>query len=144
MNKTLLQILREGNHTLVVKNNGSVETFDRRGIRELLALLEVRPEFLKGAEVADKVVGKAAAALMISGGVKHISTGVASRLAIDLLQAHRVSIEFEKEVPYIINRDQTAICPLEAACKPTENLSQCLQAVADFVRRVREQKSKNQ
>lgn len=60
----LIDILHEEHHSLVVAN-GDVCTFDGRGISDLYNLLSEDPEFLRGASVADKVVGKGAAALMI-------------------------------------------------------------------------------
>lgn len=43
--------------------NGHVATFDSRGVADLFNLLNDDPEFMQGADVADKVVGKGAAAL---------------------------------------------------------------------------------
>ena len=66
MLEDIIRLLHEGKHSLVV-SNGEVRTFDRRGVADLYALLQEDSDFLKGASVADKVVGKAAAALMIFG-----------------------------------------------------------------------------
>ena len=63
MLEDIIRLLHEGKHSLVV-SNGEVRTFDRRGVADLYALLREDSDFLKGASVADKVVGKAAAALM--------------------------------------------------------------------------------
>ena len=68
MLEDIIRLLHEGKHSLVV-SNGEVRTFDRRGVADLYALLREDSDFLKGASVADKVVGKAAAALMILGEV---------------------------------------------------------------------------
>lgn len=68
MMEDIIRLLHEGKHSLVV-SNGEVRTFDKRGVADLYALLREDSEFLKGASVADKVVGKAAAALMILGEV---------------------------------------------------------------------------
>lgn len=77
----LIDILHEEHHSLVVAN-GDVCTFDGRGISDLYNLLSEDPEFLRGASVADKVVGKGAAALMILGGVKEVFADVVSRPAL--------------------------------------------------------------
>lgn len=69
MMEDLIRLLHGGDHSLVVAN-GNVYTFNGRGVTDLYALLREDPGFLKGASIADKVVGKAAAALMILGGVK--------------------------------------------------------------------------
>ena len=68
MLEDIIRLLHEGKHSLVV-SNGEVRTFDRRGVADLYALLQEDSDFLKGASVADKVVGKAAAAL---GGINEV------------------------------------------------------------------------
>ena len=64
----LIRLLHEGNYSLVVAH-GEIRTFSGRGVSDLYALSGEDPGFLRGASVADKVVGKAAAALMIVAGV---------------------------------------------------------------------------
>ena len=59
----LIQLLHEGKHSLVVAN-GEVCTFNGRGVIDLYHLLQDDPGFLYEASIADKVVGKAAAALL--------------------------------------------------------------------------------
>lgn len=59
-------------------------------------LLENEPEFLLGAFVADKVVGKGAAALMVLGGVKHVYTDVISTPALDLFKTYGVEVSFSE------------------------------------------------
>lgn len=83
MLEDIIRLLHEGKHSLVV-SNGEVRTFDRRGVADLYALLREDSDFLKGASVADKVVGKAAAALMILGEVGELHADVVSRPALDL------------------------------------------------------------
>lgn len=140
--ENLLEILHKGGFSLVVRNNGLTESFTKRGVSDLYRLLRERPEFLHGAEVADKVVGKTAAALMILGGVRKLQTFTVSRLALDLLQEHHVGVYFEKEVPHIINRSQTGWCPLESRCKDLKTPQECLNALVDFIneekKRIRE------
>lgn len=64
----LVRILQDGKHSLVVAGDG-IRTFDGRGISDLYGILTEHPDWLRGASVADKVVGKGAAALLILGGV---------------------------------------------------------------------------
>ena len=58
----------------MIANEGKIRTFTQRGVADLYDLLTREPEFLKGALIADKVVGKGAAALMILGGIKELYT----------------------------------------------------------------------
>ena len=55
------RLLDEGDCTLVVARDGVGRKFYRRGVADLLSLVDGGGETLKGACVADKVIGKAAA-----------------------------------------------------------------------------------
>ena len=54
----------------MAQNDTELRTDDRRGILPLMQWLS-DGEFLRGAVVADKVIGKAAAFLLVLGGGKH-------------------------------------------------------------------------
>ena len=81
--RRLTEILHGGGWSLVV-DNGAIRTFSGRGVSDLYGLLTREPETLRGASVADKVVGKGAAALMVLGGVKEVYADVASAPALGL------------------------------------------------------------
>ena len=81
----LVDLLHNGGYTLVVGHCDEVRTFSQRGVADLMDLLEKDPAFLQGAWIADKVVGKAAAALMIKGGVVRLHTDTLSQPAFELL-----------------------------------------------------------
>ena len=51
----------------VIYNQGEVRIFRERGVKDLYRLLKEEPDFLAGASMADKVIGKAAAAAGIGG-----------------------------------------------------------------------------
>lgn len=80
----LINLLHTGGYSCVIANEGKIRTFTQRGVADLYDLLTREPEFLKGALIADKVVGKGAAALMILGGIKELYTDVVSSNAMDL------------------------------------------------------------
>ena len=70
----LIRILTEGNYSLVLEKDGQRYTFTQRGVADLHALYHAPEHLLDGAMLADKVVGKGAAALMIAGGVRRVHT----------------------------------------------------------------------
>ena len=96
----------------VVHNGDTIRIFRERGVRDLWRLLHEEPELLDGAFVADKVVGKGAAALMILGGVEELFADVVSRAALDLLAAAGKAVAYTVAVPHIINRGGDGICPV--------------------------------
>lgn len=133
----IIKLLHEGNYSCVIKNNGGIRTFTQRGVADLYALLKNEPDFLGGACIADKVIGKAAATLMILGGVKEIYTDVISSPALGLLRNAGVKIDFKKEVPHIINRDGTDWCPMEKMCYQEKSAEEILPLIEGFIARMR-------
>lgn len=139
---TLIQILHTGNHSLVVAN-GDVFTFDGRGVSDLFRLFEENPELLHGASIADKVVGKAAVALMVLGGVKELYADIISQLALDWLGNNGIKAKHGSIVPYIINRDGTGLCPLENRCLSCETSQECLVRIRAFMKEIKQKTERN-
>lgn len=133
MMEDLIRLLHEGDHSLVVAH-GDIRTFDGRGVSDLYSLLKEDPGFLKGTSIADKVVGKAAAALMILGGVKEVFTDIISRPALDLFARSEVRVGYGKVVPHIINRTKTGWCPLETRCFDCLTPQDCLIRIEGFIK----------
>lgn len=134
----LIEILRSGNHSLVVAGS-EIRTFDGRGIADLYRLFTLEPDFLAGASVADKVVGKGAAALMVLGGVKEVYAGVASSAALTLLHNSGVAARCDLEVPHIINRKGDGICPVETLCSDCSTAAECLPRIEQFMQQLKQQ-----
>ena len=65
MNELIEKLHEEGCSCVV--SNKEVRTYTHRGVDDLYRLLTQEPTFLDGAEVADRVVGKAAAAILQIG-----------------------------------------------------------------------------
>lgn len=129
----LTDILHRGNHSLVVANGGEVRTFGGRGVSDLYSLLTTDASFLKGASVADKVVGKGAAALMVLGGVSELYTDVVSTPALALLHANSLTVSYGQEVPHIVNRAGTGVCPVETLCRDCRTAAECLPLICEFI-----------
>lgn len=53
----------------MIAHGDCIRTFTQRGVADLYDLLVTEPDFLQSASIADKVIGKAAASLMVLGGV---------------------------------------------------------------------------
>lgn len=100
----------------VVRNGDTIRIFRERGVRDLWRLLHEEPELLDGAFVADKVVGKGAAALMAAGRVRELFADVVSHAALELLNGAGIPVSYTVAVPHIINRAGDGICPVERLC----------------------------
>lgn len=114
--ESIIDILHKGGYSCVMKNREEVRTFTQRGVADLYDLYQADSAFMKGAAIADKVIGKGAAALMVLGGFKTVYADIISTPALALLCKAGIETTFAQEVPHIINRDKTGWCPLETAC----------------------------
>ena len=133
----LIRRLRASGASCVVRNGAACRTFTRRGIADLYDLLAEEPDLLRGASVADKVVGKGAAALLILGGVARLHALVVSSEALALLRRSPIEVTFDRETPRIENRERTGPCPLESRCRDARTAAECRPLIDDFVRRLR-------
>lgn len=130
----LKQTLSQGNHALAIYDQDEqLHTYDNKGVRDLYTLLTTEPQVLKGAMVADKVVGKGAAALMIVGGIAELHTHIISEPAIKLLELSGIRYSFDEKVDHIENRDKTGWCPVETLCKEVPTAGQCVPLIANFI-----------
>lgn len=111
---TLKDILHSKESSLVVRSqDGVVTTYDKKGVRDLVWLLDNEPERLRDAKVADKVIGKAAAGLMVQGAVGEVYADVMSRLALPLLDKANIPYSYGELVERIIIPKGDDRCPLE-------------------------------
>ena len=138
--KDLIRILREGNHSLVVFKNKTT-TYEGRGISDLFRLLHQQPEALEGASLADKIVGKGAAALMALGKVKEVYADIISEPALKLLNQEGIRTTYGKQVPHIINRAGTGMCPVETRCMLCNTPSECLAEIKAFLEEMKAKKN---
>ena len=130
-----IEDLRASGCSLIIYcSDGSVLTKNSRGVADLLHLYESGKSF-SGAVIADKVVGKGAAAMMIALGFKRCLTPVASTAAIELLHYYGVATEALETVDYIINRKGTGRCPVETLLDdvPVEDLGTMIERIKKFV-----------
>jgi iron complex outermembrane receptor protein len=129
----LISLLHEGAYSCVIRKGAEVRTFHKRGVADLYFLLENEPEFLLGAFVADKVVGKGAAALMVLGGVKHVYTDVISTPALDLFKTYGVVVAFSVVTDRIVNRTKDGLCPVESLCLDLDSPADMLNEIRQFI-----------
>ena len=129
----LISLLHEGAYSCVIRNGAEVRTFHKRGVSDLYFLLENEPEFLDGSLVADKVVGKGAAALMILGRVKRVYTNVISTPALDLFKTYGVEVAFSVVTDRIVNRTKDGLCPVESLCLDLDSPADMLNEIRQFI-----------
>lgn len=115
--------------TIAVVSNGEVFTSQERGVKPLLRLLTEKKGFLKGASVADKVIGKAAALLMVLGEIKEVHTHIISEPAIQVFENHNIIFYYDEKVTRIVNRIGDGLCPMESLCLDIDDPKEAFLAI---------------
>lgn len=114
----------------VIRQGDVIREFNSRGILDLFTLLNTHPGFLKDALVADKVVGKAAAALMCAGKVREVYADVMSHSAQQLFEAENIRHSYNKLVPHIIRHDGKGQCPMELLTADAPSVQEAVERIS--------------
>lgn len=137
MKQQLIDRLHAEGCSCIIHNDDHTHLFHKRGVQDLHQLLRTSPDTLRGAMIADKVVGKGAAVLMTAGGVRWVYADVISQSALELLLKHNIEAKYGKMVPNIINRAGTDICPVEKLCMQCDNIEDALKQIDEFIEKMR-------
>ena len=131
MNETerSIALLRQGDYSCVFCDRDRILTDRRRGIAPILERIE-SGESLHGMAVADKIIGKAAAFLLLLGGVSAVYGEVMSERAKTLLEDAGVTVRCGSLVKAIRNRTDTDSCPMEKAVAALNDPADAPQAPA--------------
>jgi len=106
--------LSQKNLSLVVAKRGRVlfET-ESHGISGLLKAIDQLKDDMAGSSVADRVVGRAAALLLVYSGVVAVFADTISEGGIDVLKNNDIFQEFGRRVPSILDSRKADVCPFE-------------------------------
>ena len=138
----LIEILRREKCSLVVKSHGIVTTYSKPGVRDLEHLLDHDPEMLDGATIADKVIGKAAAAMVVVGGGKELYAEVMSKKAIPFLEEAGIAYSYGTLVDTI--KEEGDRCQLEKITAPATTPEETVALLrAHFEEKKREREVRN-
>lgn len=132
--KDLIRLLHDQDCSCVLRN-GNIHTYGQHGVADLYDLLLRHPHLLRGAEIADKVVGKGAAALMVLGQVKEVYADVISEPACELFRNAGIPVTYALRVPAIRNRAGDGWCPVETLCRDKATAEECLPMIRGFMER---------
>ncbi|MGM9636033.1 MAG: DUF1893 domain-containing protein, partial [Candidatus Avispirillum sp.] len=99
----------------------------------LIMWLDADREFLKGASVADKIVGRAVAMLLVYGGAAEVYASVISRGALDYLQEHGIGVTYTNTCIAVSNRRGDGICPMERAVAPVKDPEEAFRVLREKV-----------
>ncbi|AEC01628.1 DUF1893 domain-containing protein [Parasphaerochaeta coccoides] len=118
---------------VVIQDDAIVHKADGRGVSPLLKLYDTAPEKLKDAVVIDKIIGKAAAMILVAGGVRKAYGQIMSAAAKKYLDAHSIETEYGRYVDVIENRYKTGMCPIEQSVIDSEDPLEGLEKIRKTV-----------
>jgi len=116
----------------VVKNGKLIFKSHEKGIKPIYTLA-VKVEDVKGSSLADRVIGKGAAMICKYIGVKEVYGSLISEAAAEVLNMADIKFSYEEICPYIRNRDNTGICPIEKLSLETEDVHELLDKIERFL-----------
>lgn len=106
----------------LIKDNNIVFSSDKSGLRPLIECIKECKSKFKDCILHDKVVGLAAARLVVySKIISLVITDIASKSAEELLNKNSVIVKAQKIVDNILNKDKSAICPMELKAQRINN-----------------------
>ncbi len=126
------EILHQKNASLVVAyENGEIKEYYQERIKDIKDILKENENALKGAVIADKVIGKVAGSILAVAGVKEIYTDVISEYALPVLEENHIQYEYKDKVEYIINQTKNGMCPMENKYKDEVNIHKIYSEMID-------------
>ncbi len=129
-----MALLEEGQVTCVVMQRGEiVHKAAGPGVRPLLQLYDTAPELLRDAVVVDKIIGKAAAMILVLGGAQRAYGDTMSAAACDCLRAHGIEATYRRWVDVIANRARDGICPLERSVLEIDDPEEALLRIRETI-----------
>jgi hypothetical protein len=105
----------------IIRNGKTIFQSKAPGISALVTAIDKDRFVFKGASAADRILGRAAAMLLLHSEVVSIFASTASSDALALLKRFKIPVESEKVVPTILNKNQTSTCPFESLVRNVEN-----------------------
>ncbi len=126
--------LLENNHSIVVvKEDKVVYKSDKNGLLPIIDIYDSDKSILNGAAVADKVIGRAAALILIKANISELYTELISENAISILDDTNIKYQYNKKVKEIRNRDNTDMCPMEKLSLSTDDADQLIAKVKEKI-----------
>lgn len=95
--KRLIELLHSEGCSCVIESQGEIRAFRQHGVADLYDLYQNERDFMQNAQLADKVIGKGAAALIVLGKMKEVYADIISTPALSLLRAAGIKPRSEKK-----------------------------------------------
>ena len=132
--KELIELLEHENYSCIVEKQGEIKhKVFGKGIRPLLNIYLKDKEDLKDSNVADKVIGKAAAVILVLGKTKNVYAKLLSKRALVFLKNYEINVSYNVIVDEIQNMSGTGICKMEELVKDIAEPQEALDSILEYI-----------
>lgn len=108
-------INKEGTSCVVIRDGEIIHAADGRGVSPLMALYQEGARQISGSCVVDRVIGKAAAMILVLAKAQSVYGEIMSLSAQEYLAGRGIAYQYGVSVETIANQAGTGICPIESA-----------------------------
>jgi len=124
---------------MVYKGGDLVFQSASKGIRPHLEAIEVLGESVRGTTMVDKIVGRAAALLILYSGAAEVHAAILSAQGRHVLEMHDLPFTYAEEVEHIKMRDGRIYCPFEAMVQDITDPNEAYRTIVEKMRSLRGQ-----
>ena len=122
---------------VVVKSGATIFTSKASGVLGLVNAIISCGSTMRGASVADRVIGRAAALLCVYSGVLEVYAALASEPGRHVLEKHKIPIEYHDIVPNILDRNRVGMCPFEKLTEKIESPEEAFLSIVECLKSVK-------
>jgi hypothetical protein len=139
MNRYLDELERTGSSLMVYKGGRLIFQSSSKGIRPHLEAIEQLGDTLHGSVMADKIIGRAAALLILHSGAAEAHAALVSTPGRQVLEQHGLKFTYAQETPHIKMQDGRIYCPFEAMVQGISDPAEAYRAITEKMRALRGQ-----
>lgn len=118
-----------GNSLMIYKEGQLIFESDLGGIRPHLKAIDELGDALHGTVMVDKILGRAAAFLVIYSKAAEAITNIVSSPGKQVLDAHNLKFSYREEVPHIKLENGVIYCPFERMVQGIDDPDEAYRAI---------------
>ena len=122
---------------MVYEGNRVIFQSNSKGVRPHLEAIDTLGSRLKGSLMADKIVGRAAALLILYCGAMEVHAGVITRGGREVLERSGVKLFIGEETEHIKMVDGRIYCPFEAMVQGIDDPEKAYHAILEKMESLR-------
>jgi hypothetical protein len=127
-----LEVLEsKGNSLMIYKDSELIFESSLGGIRPHLKAIDELGEELEGTLMVDKILGRAAAFLVIYSKAAEAITNIVSSPGKQVLDEYNVKFSYREEVPHIKMKNGVIFCPFESMVQGISDPDEAYRAIVE-------------